>query len=103
MEKTKDNIIDEILGSNAFANKEVQKGLLKFLYESMKKGMTLKEIDIALGFFKRGNDFMSGEDTIVRVNIHKLRSLLEKFYSEEGKNQETIVEIPKGNYTVNFS
>lgn len=92
--------IEKILVSRTFSNKEVLKGLLKFLYEASKKGENLKEADIALGYFKRGNEFVPGEDTIVRVTIYKLRGLLEKYYSEEGKNDAEIVEIPKGSYSI---
>jgi|GEM_PF-1071546 len=92
--------IEKILASQTFANKEVLKGLLKFLYEASKKGENLKEADIALGYFKRGNEFVPGEDTIVRVTIYKLRGLLDKYYSEEGKNDSEIIEIPKGSYSI---
>ena len=70
--------LDKILNSKTFANKEVMKGLLDFLYKAAIEGKTLKEFDIALDYFKRRKDFLPGDDTIVRVNIFKLRSILEK-------------------------
>lgn len=104
MDKTNTNqVLEKILNSPTFANKEVLKGLLGYLFESSKKGTPLKEIDIALDFFKRKNEFLPGDDTIVRVNIHKLRSLLEKYYLNEGKKDDTIIEIPKGSYALNFT
>ena len=78
------------------------KGLLQHLFESSKKGNLLKEVDIATDYFKRGNEFIPGDDTIVRVNIHKLRSLLDAYYKEEGKKDPWILEIPKGSYTLKF-
>ena len=95
-------LIENVIGSKTFAGKEVLKGLLKYLYEEAQKGNTLKEASIAAGFFKRGNDFIPGEDTIVRVNIYKLRSLLEKYYAEEGVNDPYIIEIPKGSYLLSY-
>jgi hypothetical protein len=95
-------VVDKILKSQPFTNKEVLKGLLVYLYEAGKKGLVLKEADIALDFFKRGNDFIPGDDTIVRVNIHKLRSLLEGYYLTEGKKDPLVLEIPKGSYTIKF-
>lgn len=92
--------INKVLGSKTFAQKEVLKGLLKFLYEASKNQNSLKEADIAFGFFKRGNDFVPGEDTIVRVTIYKLRALLEKYYSDEGKKDIVVVAIPKGSYAI---
>lgn len=92
--------IEKVLTSRTFANKEVLKGLLRFLWDASKKGESLKEIDIALGYFKRGKEFIPGEDTIVRVTIYKLRALLDKYYSDEGKNDAEIIEIPKGSYSI---
>ncbi|MEO5910481.1 MAG: hypothetical protein ABIP95_06310 [Pelobium sp.] len=92
--------INKVLVSKTFAQKEVLKGLLKFLYEASKTAQNLKEADIAVDFFKRGKEFIPGEDTIVRVTIYKLRALLEKYYSEEGKKDVDVVEIPKGSYAV---
>ena len=79
------------------------KGLLKYLCESSEKGHVLKEMDIAIDYFKRGNDFVPGDDTIVRVNIHKLRSLLDVYYQHEGKKDNLVIEIPKGAYTLKFA
>ena len=94
--------LNKILDSNLFANKEVMKGLLDFLYKSAVDGKTLREFDIAIEYFKRGNDFLPGDDTIVRVNIYKLRSLLEKYYESEGKKDEIVFEIPRGSYALNI-
>jgi len=103
MEKTDTkHYFDKILASQTFTNKEVLKGLLCYLYESSKNGLTVKEMDIALDYFKRGKEFISGDDTIVRVNVHKLRSLLEAYYLEEGKKDSIVFEIPKGNYSLKF-
>ncbi len=101
MGKTNPSVaLDKILNSNTFANKEVMKGLLEFLYNAVAEGKTLREFDIAFEYFKRGDDFLPGDDTIVRVNIYKLRSLLEKYYESEGKKDEIVFEIPKGSYTL---
>ena len=102
MEKTADPslLLDKILNSQTFANKEVQKSLLSFLYHSAKEGKSLREIDIAFDFFKRNETFQPGEDTIVRVSVHKLRSLLEKYYQNEGVKDELVFELPKGTYSL---
>ena len=92
--------INKVLSSKAFAQKEVLKGLLRFLYDASKTKESLKEADIAIGFFKRGSDFVPGEDTIVRVTVYKLRTLLEKYYLEEGRKDTEIIEIPKGSYSI---
>lgn len=93
-------LLDKILNSATFANKEVQKNLLSFLYASALEGKSLREIDIALDFFKRGDTFQPGEDTIVRVSVYKLRALLEKYYQSEGEKDGLIFDLPKGNYSL---
>ena len=102
MEKPADPslFLDKILNSLTFANKEVQKNLLSFLYSSAKAGKSLREIDIAFDFFKRGNTFQPGEDTIVRVSVYKLRALLEKYYQNEGAKDELVFDLPKGSYSL---
>ena len=103
MEKNDSNrLLAKILNSQTFTNKEVMKGLLNYLYEVSAKGLAMKEVDIAFGFFKRTSDFVPGDDTIVRVNIHKLRSLLDTYYREEGKKDQWVLEIPKGSYNIKF-
>jgi hypothetical protein len=102
-QKRKNELLEQLIKSNTFSNKEVLKGLLDFIYRASKKGINLKEIDIAVGYFKRDNDFVPGDDTIVRVNIHKLRQLIEKYYSNEGKKDKIRLQVPKGSYTVVFS
>lgn len=94
------SFLDKILNSQTFANKEVQKSLLSFLYHSAKDGKSLREIDIAFDFFKRNDTFQPGEDTIVRVSVYKLRSLLEKYYQNEGVKDELVFELPKGSYSL---
>lgn len=93
-------ILGKILASSTFLNKEVQKNLLVFLYSAAQEGRKLKEVDIAFDFFRRENSFLPGEDTIVRVNVYKLRVLLEKYYQNEGAKDELVVELPKGSYSL---
>lgn len=102
MEKATDAsfFLEKIINSLTFANKEVQKSLLSFLFLSAKAGNSLREIDIAFDFFKRGNTFQPGDDTIVRVSIYKLRALLDKYYQNEGADDELIFELPKGSYSL---
>jgi hypothetical protein len=92
--------LEKILTSPTFLNKEVQKSLLSFLFSAAKEGKNLREVDIAIDFFKRGNSFQPGDDTIVRVNVYKLRALLENYYLNEGYKDELVFELPKGCYSL---
>lgn len=104
MEKNPDpsSFLNKIINSSTFENKEVQKNLIRFLYDASKEGKVLHEIDIAFDFFKRGNSFNPGDDTIVRVNVYKLRALLDSYYQTEGKNDALVFDLPKGSYSLKF-
>ena len=97
--KMDDKLLERVLESKTFAQKEAQKGLLKFLFDASLQKKHLKEADIAIGFFNRAQ-FVPGDDTIVRVSVHKLRTQLEKYYADEGKKDKFILEIPRGSYLI---
>ena len=97
-----DDIIKKVLECKLFSNKEVLKRLLIYLYEKSKQNIQIHEIDIAIDLFKRGEDFIASDDTIVRVNIHKLRIALERYNLEEGKKEEIVPYLPKGSYSLKF-
>jgi hypothetical protein len=62
----------------------------------------LREQRIGEVVFGRGNDFRPNDDTIVRVEARKLRKRLEEYFATEGKNEPTIISIPKGAYIASF-
>jgi hypothetical protein len=100
--KEKDDIINRVINSELFSNKDVLKKLLLYLYEKSLLNAPVHEIDIAVDLFRRGEDFITSDDTIVRVNVHKLRLALERYTMEEGKKEAVVPVIPKGCYTLQF-
>jgi hypothetical protein len=86
-----------LINSKFFASKDVQRKLLDYLFVVTLEKQEISEIDIAEHVFER-KDFDAGNDTIVRVNIHKLRQSLIKYYTEEGKEDKIKLSIPKGKY-----
>lgn len=62
---------------------------------------SIHEPEIALQVFGRSATH-GGEDTIVRVHASQLRKRLEQYFESEGVSEETVIEIPKGNYTPLF-
>lgn len=61
----------------------------------------IHEPEIALRVFGRSAT-QGGEDTIVRVHASQLRKRLEQYFQTEGASEQTVIEIPKGNYTLQF-
>jgi hypothetical protein len=62
----------------------------------------IKEYTIGVEVFERGHDYDPKIDTIVRVQIHRLRLKLKEFYETEGIDDQILVEFPKGHYLPTF-
>ena len=61
-------------------------------------GGELKEYTIGVEALDRQSDFDPKVDTIVRVQIHRLREKLARYYLQEGVEDELQIEIPRGQY-----
>lgn len=94
-----------ILQSVAFVNASTLKQLLQFLASRAlddSQRDPLKEYTIGVEAFGRPPDFDPKTDTIVRVQIHRLRQKLKEYYDSEGIRDPILVEIPKGHYLPTF-
>jgi hypothetical protein len=58
----------------------------------------IKAYTIAQDVLHRGSDFDPGTDSIVRVEMKRLRDTLEHYYATTGKDDPVRIEIPKGRY-----
>ena len=80
--------------------------LARFLGEKYFLGETdeLHEYNIATEVFGRSKtSFDPGEDAIARVECHRLRKSLKKFYEGDGKNHPLQLSIPSGTYVPVFT
>ena len=66
------------------------------------QGVELKEYTIGVDALDRNMDFDPKIDTIVRVQIHRLREKLSRYYLEEGSQDDILITIPRGHYYVEF-
>lgn len=62
----------------------------------------LREQEIGVDVFGRRADYDTSHDTLVRVQVSQLRKKLLEHFSEEGRDEPLIIEIPKGNYAPVF-
>jgi hypothetical protein len=79
--------------------------LLQFLTAKVFEGgrtEALKEYTIGVEAFGRSDDFDPKTDTIVRVQIHRLRQKLAEYYDADGSSDPILIEIPKGHYLPSF-
>lgn len=94
-----------ILKSTTFRNSFTSQNLLQFLTTKVFEGggaEALKEYTIGVEAFGRSDDFDPKTDTIVRVQIHRLRQKLAEYYDSDGSNDPVLIEIPKGHYLPRF-
>lgn len=84
---------------------ERQRMLLSYLVteELEGRGDRLKAYAIATEVFGRSQDFDPQTDSIVRVEIGRLRQALERYYLTEGKDAAIVITIPKGQYRPVFT
>jgi len=66
------------------------------------RGSELKEFTIGVEALDRSDDFDPKVDTIVRVQIHRLREKLSRYYLEEGGEDDLLITIPRGHYSAEF-
>jgi hypothetical protein len=62
----------------------------------------LKEYVTGVQVFGKEDTFDPRTDPIVRVQGRRLRAKLVRYYREEGRADETVIELPKGGYAPVF-
>lgn len=63
---------------------------------------TISEQEIGCKVLGRRPDFSPNEDNIVRVQVRRLRSKLDEYFSSDGAGEPLAVTIPKGAYLLSF-
>jgi hypothetical protein len=78
--------------------------LLRFtVHETMAgRGSDLKEYLLGTAVLERGESFDPKADSIVRVQMRRLRDHLGRYYATEGRHDSVVIEIPRGAYVPTF-
>lgn len=63
---------------------------------------SIREQEIGSSVFGRPEDYDTGIDNIVRVNVSELRKRLAHYFQDEGAAESIIIEIPRGGYFLVF-
>ncbi len=92
--------VEAIIASGLFASPSKQVDLLRYLLEKMESGRSkeLKEYTVAVELFQKTPDFDSHVDATVRVQAHRLRAKLAKYYATTGRDHPVKVGLPPGQY-----
>jgi TolB-like protein len=92
--------LEHILSDSAFSGATRRSRLLRYLVEQTlgDHADALKESVIATEVFDRSRDYDPQVDSVVRVEVGRLRSRLAEYYGKEGSAEPIRIEIPRGGY-----
>ena len=93
--------LERIAASSVFAHAGRMSKVLAYLVEAelAGDGARLNQSRIAIDVFGRNETFDPSVDSIVRVEIGRLRNKLREYYATDGREDAIIFELPKGRYS----
>jgi hypothetical protein len=96
--------IERLTASKTFEASEVHRRLLHYLAEKSLAGEAdrLKEYIIGVEAFGKPETYETKQDSIVRLQVGRLRQKLAVYYQSEGAGDPVIVSLPKGAFKLNF-
>lgn len=96
--------LQRMLESQIFRDAHVSRRLLEYIVRNSLQGQEaqLKEYTIGVEVLGRRSDFDPKIDTIVRVQVHRLRQKIKEYYATEGTCDPVLIAIPKGRYSADF-
>jgi hypothetical protein len=96
--------LSAVLASGVFLPTSNLARILSFICEKHFEApdRELSEYDIATGALGRRSEFDSRRDSVVRVEMHRLRKRLGQFYEAEGCTLPVRIVLPPGQYTPQF-
>lgn len=89
-----------IVSSGLLGRSKTYIKLLEYLVQCSIEDRTPKEIEIAIEVMDRDTDFDVSKDSLVRVYVHNLRKKLESYFSRNRQQEDYVIQIPKGQYTL---
>ncbi len=97
--------MQRILSDPIFSGANRRSRLLRYLVEETlaDRGSELKESVIAAEVFDRSPDYDPQIDSVVRVEVARLRARLAEYYEKAGAGEVIRIEIPKGGYRPVFA
>lgn len=97
-------LVERICESKHFRRANKLKAFLRHICEKTFEGRAedLKEHEVGTEVFGRKLGYNMAEDNIVRVQARLLRNRLERYFEDEGREEPTIVRVPRGGYVPEF-
>jgi hypothetical protein len=96
--------LEAVLTSGTFIGRVRLANLLQYICKKYFEGTTdaIKEYSIATDVFGRSPSFDQATDSIVRVEVFRLRKKLREFYEGEGVDQPIEIVVATGHYRPEF-
>jgi hypothetical protein len=96
--------LSAVLASPAFKKHPRLASLLEYICQKYFEGdaESIKEYSIAVDIFHRPPSYDSTTDSIVRVELYRLRKRLREFYNNEGAHEAIEIHIATGRYLPEF-
>lgn len=97
--------MDRLIKSKTFETSDVHRRLLGYLAEKSLAGEAdrLKEYVIGVEAFGKPTTYDTKQDSIVRLQVGRLRQKLAAYYQEEAAGDPVRVDLPKGAFKLTFS
>ena len=97
--------LDRVKSSELFQGRQRRCALLDYLVneELEGRGDRIKAFTIGVDVMGKGDDFDPSVDSIVRVEISRLRDALDLYYARDDADGTLRIEIPKGAYRPKFT
>jgi hypothetical protein len=96
--------IDRILRSKALEGSDVHRKLLAYLAEKTLAGEAerVKEYTVALDALGKPPTYDPRHDSVVRIQIGRLRVKMGEYYQSEGVADPILITLPKGGFKLSF-
>ena len=96
--------VERILHSETFRNSDALRRLMKFLCDKSIAGEAdqLKEYSVGIDALGKPSTYDPRQDSVVRIQVARLRQKLTEYYRIEGKDDPLVIELPKGRFKMSF-
>jgi hypothetical protein len=91
--------LDRVVNSKTFSRSRSLQDFLTFIVnQSLEPDQNFKEYRIGVDALNRGGAFDPAENSIVRVQAHRLRAKLADYYQHEGSAEDVRIDLEPGSY-----
>lgn len=96
--------LETVLSSDIFAKSPSLARLLTYICQKYFEGCSAdsKEYNIGVEAMGKQPDFDPSMNSVVRVEVHRLRQKLKKYYETDGAEHSIVITLPLGHYVPQF-